>query len=102
MSGDSYSAQLNVRNSVGEPHSHIIHLSSLFLTNEYCFVPRTDCSIVHRFASSCSLFACTLLKSVPTVIGWLLLDCFNILYTPAESSRIFFATVSKTHPVGLS
>ena len=55
-----------------------------------CRIP-TEACIVHIFASSCSLLACTLLKSVPTVIGWLLLDCFNILlYTPAESSRISF------------
>ena len=46
MSGDSYSAQLNVQKNVGEPHSRTIQSRSLLRINQYCFVPQIDCNIV--------------------------------------------------------
>ena len=57
ISAYSYSAQLNVRNKVGEPNSFIMHVKSFFFVNQYRFVPRTDWSMV---ASSCSSDDCTL------------------------------------------
>ena len=54
MSAASYSAQLNVRKKVGGPNSLIMVFSSLCRLNQYCLVPRTDGSIVLRFALSCS------------------------------------------------
>ena len=96
MSGDSYSAQLNVRKSVGEPQSRIMHLSSLFLLNQYCFVPRTDWSIVHKFASRCSSLACILLNNVQQscagFCGTVSTDYIHQQITLA----FLFATVSKT------
>jgi len=51
MSGQSYSAQLKVRNSVGDPDSRIIHLSSLLRRYQYCLLPRTLANIVERFVA---------------------------------------------------
>jgi len=89
MSGDSYSAQLKVRKRGGEPHSRIMHLSSLCLRNQYCLVPQTDWSIVHKFASRCSSQVSTLSNSEQTDMCCLLVD-FSRLYTPVESSCISF------------
>ncbi len=73
-----YSAQLNVRNRVGETHSRIMHMSSLCLRNQYRLVLRcTDCSIEHRFSS------------VLSDMCWLVVP-FSVLYTPAKSSRISY------------
>jgi len=72
-----------------EPHSRIMHLSSLCLRNQYCFVPQTDWSIVHKFASRCLSEVSTLSNSEWTNMCCLLVD-ISRLYTPADSSCISF------------
>ena len=78
MSGDSYSAQLNVQKNVGEPHSQTIQSRSLLRINQYYFVPRIDSNIVVRFDSRTKSELLTSLSSADTVVSRNLL-VFNTL-----------------------
>ena len=86
ISADAYSAQLNVRKNVGVPYSRvIIYCSSLFLINQNCFDPCTDCINVERFASkfvSClSIIVSNCLADIPC-----LPKRFIKLHTPLDIS----------------
>ena len=85
-----YCEQLNVRNSVGLPHSCSLHRSLLSLRNQYCLLPRMDWNTVDQFSWTFWLDLDNLSKKSLYRHAWLSAVCPSRRCTHPQKAPSFF------------